>query len=100
MKRKSLTIICMLAVIAFLGVKTQFSNSMLKENVFAFTNNGGDNNDYPYPTERYVYPRGDVKPNNYISFYVVNFGGPGPVNECDSIGWGKPSPATTCLELW
>ena len=35
----------MLAVIAFLGVKTQFSNSMLKENVFAFTNNGGDNNE-------------------------------------------------------
>ena len=90
----------MLAIMALLGVKTQVSNSLLKENVFAFTTNGGDNNDGLFEYERYLFQQGDKKPDCYYSYYVTYFGGPNPIYECASKGWVKGGSQGTCYELW
>ena len=98
MKKKSLIIVCMLAIMAFLGAKTQVSNSLLKDNVLAFSTNDGDNNYGLSEYERYVYLSGDEKPNCVLTYYVANLGGHGPVWECASKGWGKGGSQGTCYE--
>lgn len=83
---------------AFLGVKTQVSNSLLKENVFAFTTNGGDNNYGLQEGQAWFYQPGDEKPNEYINVYAHYYGGSQITYECGSKGAAKSGVSGSCWE--